>query len=141
MWNMLGMRRRMAASTSWGRLVAPITITLQFTSVISPSQKLMNCVLIMAVASWSVADLDRRKESNEKVIIKTDHSVTTCLTCLTFFFFNDENKICSSILFRFNSDKGGISALRKVHQSQCSGKPICTPSHLRSSPDFETAPI
>ena len=80
---MLGIRRRMAASTSWGRLVAPITMTLQSGSVISPSQKLMNCVLIMAVASWSVDDLERRKESGQKATIKLHHSVIYVTHVLT----------------------------------------------------------
>ena len=61
--NMLGMRRRMAESTSCGRLVAPMIITRHVGSVTSPSQKLMNCVFIIAVASWSDELRVRRNES------------------------------------------------------------------------------
>ena len=87
---MLGIRRRMAASTSWGRLVAPITMTLQSGSVINPSQKLMNCVLIMAVASWSVDDLERRKESGQKATIKPHHSVIY----VTHIHSRNQNNTC-----------------------------------------------
>lgn len=66
--NMLGILLKIATSTSWGRLVAPMTMTLQLGSVIRPSQKLINWVLIITVASWSDDDLERKNES-EKIII------------------------------------------------------------------------
>ena len=101
-WNMLGIRRRMAASTSCGRFVAPITMTLQSLSVISPSQKLMNCVLIIAVASWSVADLDRRKESGEKVTTKLHHSITDVSHVMSYTTRTHQSS-CSSVLFKMVS--------------------------------------
>uniref|UniRef100_A0A2M3ZIW8 Uncharacterized protein n=1 Tax=Anopheles braziliensis TaxID=58242 RepID=A0A2M3ZIW8_9DIPT len=62
-WNWAGMRRRMALSRSCGRFVAPITITVESDSVLSPSHSIMNCVFIMAVASWSDEFRARRNES------------------------------------------------------------------------------
>ena len=62
---MLGIRLNMAASTSCGRLVAPMIITRQSGSDTSPSQKLINWVFIIAVASWSVDVLDRKNESSK----------------------------------------------------------------------------
>lgn len=50
-WNMHGMRLNIAASTSDGRLVAPMIITRYLELVKRPSQKLINCVFIMTVAS------------------------------------------------------------------------------------------
>lgn len=76
MWNMLGILRKMAASTSCGLLVAPITMTWQFGSVNSPSQKLINCVLIIAVASWSVDVRDLRKESENQDYFYKNESAT-----------------------------------------------------------------
>jgi len=67
MWNMTGKRRRMAASRSVGLFVAPMIMIWHWGSVSSPSQKLMNCVFIMAVLSWSRALRDRKKESVKKV--------------------------------------------------------------------------
>uniref|UniRef100_A0A8W7PJM6 Uncharacterized protein n=1 Tax=Anopheles coluzzii TaxID=1518534 RepID=A0A8W7PJM6_ANOCL len=63
MWNWAGMRRRMALSRSCGRLVAPITMIVESDSVFSPSHSIMNCVFIMAVASWSDELRARRNES------------------------------------------------------------------------------
>lgn len=63
---MQGIRRKMAASTSLGLFVAPMIMMWQWGSVTRPSQKLMNWVLIIDVASWSLDIRARRKESENK---------------------------------------------------------------------------
>ena len=73
---MLGIRLNMAASTSCGRLVAPMIITRQSGSDTSPSQKLINWVFIIAVASWSVDVLDRKNESSKKGAKKLFENMT-----------------------------------------------------------------
>ncbi len=62
-WNIDGILRRIAASTSCGLFVAPIIIIWHLLSVVKPSQKLINWVLIITVASWSEEARDRKKES------------------------------------------------------------------------------
>ena len=74
--NMLGMRLRIAASTSCGLFVAPTIIIWQLPSVTRPSQKLMNCVFIIAVASWSVDVLDLRNESGRDQVICTSYNLS-----------------------------------------------------------------
>jgi len=61
--NRLGIRRRMAASMSLGRLVAPKTRILVSFVVLSPSHMLMNSAFIMPVTSWSLLLRCRRNES------------------------------------------------------------------------------
>lgn len=66
MWKVAGIRLRIALSKSCGLLVAPIIITVQEGSVISPSQRDMNCAFIIAVASWSCELRALKNESVEK---------------------------------------------------------------------------
>lgn len=68
-----GIRLKIAGSKSLGLFVAPITITVFSGSVDKPSQSIINCAFIMAVASWSCWVLDLKKESEICKLSLTDY--------------------------------------------------------------------